>query len=306
MALSSAAIASGLSHVSKTVDGTGYALVKLDISGKEIESLGEELEKYQHLRHINLSKNKVQDATALTKLPHLLTINAESNAISSLEPFTQDVLGFLQQLNLSENKITSLPAIKLPLLVSLNLSTNEIASCASFEGHSSLVLLKLGKNKLTSAEGLKDMPNLRKLILPENELESAKGLSNLTSLRSIDLRSNKLTSLDGLDACPLVDHVNIRENQIASLDEIKKLKSLPKLDKLKVSGNPIVDELGGEYRKEILMILPNLKNIDKDEVTADERTEAAEELQRRAEEEAAKAAEAAAAAAAAEGEEGAE
>ena len=51
--------AAGLSKLAKTADAGTFAYVNLDISGKEIETIGDALKTYDHLRDLNVSKNKI-------------------------------------------------------------------------------------------------------------------------------------------------------------------------------------------------------------------------------------------------------
>eukprot|EP00743_Colponemidia_sp_Colp-15_P001805 GILK01001970.1.p1 GENE.GILK01001970.1~~GILK01001970.1.p1 ORF type:complete len:331 (-),score=82.86 GILK01001970.1:137-1087(-) len=305
--LTSDILAQSLSRISKTVDGTGYAFTRLDVKDKGLTDLGEDIVKYQHIRHINVSNNQIEDISSVVSLPHLLSIDAQSNSIQALEPFNQDGLQFLQILNLSKNQITSLTAVKLPLLRSLNLNENQIETAETFPGHDQIQELELRSNKLTSLVGVRNIPRLQKLYLAENELESLTGLEALPALEYLHVRHNKISSLDGLVDLPNLKSINLRENAITSVEELAKLKELPNLKTIAVSGNPFVDEFGDTYRKEILIVISTLSKIDKEDVTAEERAEAIEEAAtRKAEAEAEAAAAAAEAEAAAAEREGAE
>ncbi len=125
------------------------------------------------------------------ELPYLLTLNASQNQLEDIDIFDDRTkLQYLQTVNLSQNQIKELPEIHLANLISLNLSTNMIASAAKFKGHQTLRVLELRKNKLTSFAGIKDLPALQDLFAAENELVSLEGLENLPSLRKLHLRKN--------------------------------------------------------------------------------------------------------------------
>ena len=68
-------------------------------------------------------------------------------------------------MDLSENKITDLPAIKIPKLMKLNLCDNKIEKAETWEGHPVLNVLNLRRNKLSSTAFVKEMPNLKELYL---------------------------------------------------------------------------------------------------------------------------------------------
>lgn len=52
---------------------------------KEIQELGDLLLPYKHLSHVKLNTNDVRDVSSLAELPYLLTLEARSNAIKSLD-----------------------------------------------------------------------------------------------------------------------------------------------------------------------------------------------------------------------------
>ena len=130
-------IVAGLSQISKTHDGASYAFTNLVLEEKELEELGEGLRSYLHLRVLSLAKNQFKDISDVLYIPNLLTLNASENQIASIEFLTggRDSLVYLQQLNLSKNKLTLLPAIPQPRLARLLLNENEIATCVGFAGH---------------------------------------------------------------------------------------------------------------------------------------------------------------------------
>ena len=89
------------------------------------------------------------------------------------------------------------------------------------------------------------------------------------------------------------------------MDDLLPLSSFPNLKSLNMLGNPIADDKGGDFKKEVLILLheklPKLKMINKEEVTQEnieeakaekiERIKQAEEERKQAEEEARLAAE---------------
>ena len=65
-----------------------------------VEDLGQELQNYEHLQHLNLSKNGLRDIASIAYLHHLLTVNVSTNAIGSIKFLEElggsDRLQFLQ------------------------------------------------------------------------------------------------------------------------------------------------------------------------------------------------------------------
>ena len=55
-------ITSGLSSVSRTTDGQGWAMSKLNLSEKDLTSFGDSINEFVHIRYLNASNNKITDA----------------------------------------------------------------------------------------------------------------------------------------------------------------------------------------------------------------------------------------------------
>ena len=272
----------GLSQVNKTYDNSGYAYTNLTLQEKELKDLHDILNNYPHLKHINISQNEVQNIDSIAAVPYLLTLNASTNLINSIELFTDsNVLSFMQFVNLSNNKIVKFPAIQLPRLRKLNLNENKIDSCEDFQGHPTLEVLELRKNKLKTCLGLRDMPALRELYLAENKIKGLTGLENLPSLKNLHLRQNLIKVLvKPLPDLPAIFHFNVRENRIADVKQIKKFKYFTSLKSATIIGNPVTEELG-DVKKELIILLPQLTRINKDEVTPEDREDAAQEVRDR-------------------------
>lgn len=86
-------------------DGSSYAFVSLTIEEQDppVEDMGQELQNYEHLQHLNLAKNGVRDISSMAYLLHLLTVNVSNNAIGSIK-FLEELGGSerLQFLQVSE------------------------------------------------------------------------------------------------------------------------------------------------------------------------------------------------------------
>eukprot|EP00928_Gymnodinium_smaydae_P040866 TRINITY_DN27680_c0_g1_i1.p1 TRINITY_DN27680_c0_g1~~TRINITY_DN27680_c0_g1_i1.p1 ORF type:complete len:330 (-),score=87.52 TRINITY_DN27680_c0_g1_i1:407-1396(-) len=312
-------IKNGLSEILPIHGGGGFAFSKLDCSSKEppINHLGNKLKDCTHLQHVVLSSNQISDIEAVSKLPHLLKLQIDKNAITNLDCFTsKDGTGpnlpWCQHVDLSENKLTALPDLTaLPRLRFLILETNEIASLEAFGGHPNVEEINLQGNKLTNLVGLGRCERLRFLNVSGNTIASLEGL-DAPALETLDASKNALTTLEHVAGAPACTRLDISENQLAPPEEADSLPqefirlgdALPKLKSIAMAGNPI-----GEMKAELLFLVPRISQVDGENVTDEDRQAAAErgeqiaeatEARRKAAEEAA--AEAAAAAAA--GEEG--
>ena len=75
-------ISPGLSQIQKTADASSYAFAVLNLEEKEIDELGEELSHFEHLRDINLSKNKFENIDKLRVLKYLQVLEAKENQLT--------------------------------------------------------------------------------------------------------------------------------------------------------------------------------------------------------------------------------
>ena len=97
-------------------DGSSYAFAALTMEETDppVEDLGQELQSYEHLQHLYLSKNGIRDISSIAYLHHLLTINVNTNAVGSIK--------FLEELGGSEDRLQFLQ-------VSHHLNTVTAPSC---------------------------------------------------------------------------------------------------------------------------------------------------------------------------------
>jgi len=69
------------------------------------------------------------------------------------------------------------------------------------------------------------------------------------------------------------------------MDELKKLGTLKNLEVLSMAGNPIADEKGEEFKKEILILLmdelTNLRSVNENPITPEDLEEAKTERENR-------------------------
>lgn len=146
----------------------------------------------------------------------------------------------------------------------LSLSTNNIEKIGSLAGMESLQILSLGKNLIKKIENLDGVADtLEELWISYNAIEKLTNIDKLPNLRVLYMSNNKVDSFKELD----------------------KLKDLSGLQELLLVGNPLhssaekPDELGCEYRVEILKRVPQLVKIDGIPVDVDEREAAKRALQ---------------------------
>ena len=72
------------------IDGRSYAYSTLTLEEKEIQELADVLVPYKHLSHVKLNQNDIRDVSSLAELPYLLTLEAKTNSVKSLDFLNND------------------------------------------------------------------------------------------------------------------------------------------------------------------------------------------------------------------------
>ncbi|NWX36342.1 LRC23 protein, partial [Notiomystis cincta] len=240
------------------------------------------LERFIHLRYVDLSKNKLKDLSPLSSLTQLLWLKVDENLLTSAS--MQELL-YLQVISFDHNHIEDLEGITHPLLATLSLKENKIQTMLglSHDQLFSLQVLELRGNKIKTTAGL-GVSKLKKLYLAHNTICSLEGLEEFNQLETLHLRNNKLEALDGFSkSMKCLQYLNLRSNGIRSFQEVEKLQVLPMLQELVLMDNPCAEE--PDYRLEVLSRLPRLQRLDKESVEEDEREEAENIRQARQEKE---------------------
>lgn len=272
----------GLSLLCKTASGLSHAYVRLDVHEKKLTDVSV-LDRFKHLRYVDVSNNYLTDISALGNLPNLLTLNAEKN---KLETIQLQELPYLQVANFSNNSITALALPPLPALEKLILAFNKMEEVAGLDQSKfpSLRHLDVHGNLLTSTTGV-SLPSIEKLYLASNRIKAVEGIESMSKLTTLHLRDNQIEALEGFpDSLDALQYLNLRGNPISELSAVGKLKALPMLRALILVDCPVAEM--DDFRVEVLIHLRKLERLDKEPYTSDERADAEEiSEQRKAEEE---------------------
>ncbi|KAG5882096.1 hypothetical protein JTB14_017515 [Gonioctena quinquepunctata] len=287
-----------LNTLGKDESGVRYAYLMMTVTEKKLTDISV-IENFKHLLFLDLSGNflNLEALEVLAKLPYLLFIKAERNRIESA---ALPCMPFLQVLILNKNQIIDTCGMIQPILETLELCDNSIYT-AQFdaEGMKNLKVLSMSGNHLIDTSGTYPL-GLEKLFLGKNNISKiTPNINALTNLKILHLRENNIRKLNGFNEnMANLTYLNLRDNKINKIRQFRKLTCLPNLDTLIVKGNPagkkvrIDEDLDEEEREEqeeeygeygppldpirvaLLVLLPNLKRIDKDLVKPDEREEA--------------------------------
>ncbi|XP_063924664.1 toll-like receptor 6 [Zophobas morio] len=267
-----------------TVDKAAFLgvakLEVLNLRNNQITTLEEELLVEQlHLKELDLSGNPIANTsddilpTSLKKLYlnetylseisfnisylTLNTLNMKRNQFSKIDCA---FLPSMNELDLCDNKISTIINLKLLRASQLNLNNNDI------RGLSGLLSLNLDNNNITDVEAglFKDLDSLNKLNLSHNSIEQIKfgTIDYLPYLLFLDLSYNKLISLHpntlrllsnlrelyfdnnqisnkaSLSGVDNLEVLNLRNNQITRIEEESFVEQL-RLKELDLFGNPI-------------------------------------------------------------------
>jgi internalin A len=222
-------------------DGKYY---ELNAPGAQLEMLPEDVCKLPHLRHLDLSHNKLTTLPdSLLHLRHLHHLDISGNKLTQL-PEVIFKLSQLQHLNVSANKLTLIPevAIQLQQLQSLNLSNNGLWFTPPFiEQLTQLRTLDLSNNSLAFlSESLGNLTKLRSLEVSGNKLASLpESLGRMTQLQALYLADNQLTELPEFIArLTQLRELNLSSNSLTKLPE--SLLQLAKLKGLYLHENEIL------------------------------------------------------------------
>ncbi len=69
------------------IDGSSYAFSTLTMEETDpaVTDLANELANYEHLQHLNLSKNAIKDIQTIGSLQELLSVNCSTNAVADIK-----------------------------------------------------------------------------------------------------------------------------------------------------------------------------------------------------------------------------
>jgi len=148
----------------------------LTVSAVQAISITEYIEKFGPIKVesgvINLSNKDLTNLNGIeliTKEPETIkTIDLSNNKLIGIGAEQIEMFPNLEQLNLSNNQLTSFPALKLPKLEKLNIKKNNIDMLSDLD-LPELTKLKAGQNPIHTLSNL-NLPKLKKLKMKDNKL----------------------------------------------------------------------------------------------------------------------------------------
>jgi len=249
-----------------------HAYLRVDLQEMGLTSL-DAIRPFQHLQFLNVSGNRLHSLEPIGDLRCLLHMNASCNFLIRTQGFAQP--DQLETIDLSYNLIGELGDWKgHKYLRELNLRANFIHTITpGLQKNRELRMLDISENYIAKIENLEGL-DLRVLLLAQNRLHSLEGISSLGKLQKLNVRHNCITSVAALrsEDTPRLRELCISENRISRIDEVQSLQSFDFLCDLQIFPNPVVQL--PHYRAQILHRLPNLRVLDVQAATAEEKVKA--------------------------------
>ncbi|KAG9396466.1 Leucine rich repeat [Carpediemonas membranifera] len=197
-------------------------LIHIRADSNRITALPDNLANLGNLQFLDVGDNLISDLSTVHFPPQLMRIDVDDNQIKDLPEGL--LLTDLTVLNVSNNALSAIPAMRMPALAELDAHDNQINAVAEtlLASTAQLTLLDLSQNDLTT--------------LPS--------ISHNTQLSVLKLHQNKLTTVPDISSCP-VTWLDISRNKIGTIPE--GVWQDTKLLELDVSYNPLAtlpDEIG--------------------------------------------------------------
>jgi len=156
-----------LSNYNYTADRESLQFLDLNLGSRRIEALNNHILEFKTIQTLDLSNNNIVDVNILQNFEGLVKLNLAKNKIKNVTIFTNEN-NFLNMrwLDISNNKYTEMPALKLPKLEYLDIGFNRIEKWnEGWAGHPNIVVLKSVDNRFKTLAAFKDMPRLEELYL---------------------------------------------------------------------------------------------------------------------------------------------
>lgn len=253
-----------LTSMTAVADLPTDTLEELDLYDNRINHISSALNKFEKLKNLDLSFNKIKNIKNIDKLVNLENLYFVQNKIKEIKNL--ETLKKLKNLELGGNKIEEISNTmnQLPAVEQLWLGKNKIPRLENLSNLLNLRVLSIQSNRITKIEGLDKLVNLEELYLSHNGISKIEGLENNTKLQVLDITSNRISKLENLSHLVHLTDFWCSYNQVSSFDEIaKELGKLPELDTVYFEGNPVQTSNATGYRRKLRLNLgPSLAKID--------------------------------------------
>lgn len=210
---------------------------------------------FKSLLHIELSECSSQQIQGLSSLrPNLATLSIRHSTETMMSILVPEA-GELSQWEPEGLESDCAVAVLIPVwknLTTLDMSHNSIKAIdRSVKLIPKVEFLDLSHNQLSTVENLQHLYNLVHVDLSYNNLRVLEAAhTRLGNIKTLNLAGNQLDQLTGLTKLYSLVNLDLSHNQLAQLEEIRNIGSLPCLEKLNLSSNPLC--IFPDYRTKVL------------------------------------------------------
>ncbi|GAW81225.1 leucine-rich repeat protein [Plasmodium gonderi] len=229
-------IKDGLTQLEKTLKGDGYAFSNLICKNKNLDHIPKEIEKYIHLKYINMSHNKIEDIDMLYELNNVVFLDISYNLIKNLKKIASLCLKNCVYLNLSHNLIKNVEDIKMTNIIELDLSYNNIEKMNIYFSNT-----------------------VKKLNLSNNNISNLDFKNKLNDLESLDLSSNPIKNLEFFEITPNINYLKINNNTTLPISQLANLNSFKGLQYLDMQNYLYFKDIS--YEEVMQILIKNTKDI---------------------------------------------
>lgn len=209
---------------------------RLDLSGKALEELSDDVGKLVNLEVLVLRNNSLSSLpTSLANCKSLREIVITRNSFKTIPPVIAS-LPSLQVLDISYNSLASLDGLSAARnLREVNLSGNpiEVIGKNSFSGLDSLRLLNMSETQLKKfPDAIAALTSLETLLLRKNALKELPGVvAKIGKLKQLDISYNTIAALPApLLSHPVIEELHASHNAITNPPEKMTAESLRELN----------------------------------------------------------------------------
>ena len=165
----------------------------------------------------SLSKN-ITDEISQADINGIKRLYLSGKGLDSMEDLGAVEFERLESLELSDNKISSIPALNMPMLSYIDLSKNCIADASALTQLQGLEVILLQDNQLTKLPQINMLPKL-KALNAENNLIDRLILPESSSLVYLNLGNNRITEISGLKGLASLEYIDISGNYMKELPD---------------------------------------------------------------------------------------
>ncbi len=204
-------------------------ITKLNLSGRNLNSLPKEFYNLFNLVELDLSNNIFSSIPDLRNHDKLVRLDMSGNRLTSVN-MNADVSS-IQFVDLSNNAIVNAGNLgSFVHIQELDLSNNRMNHVDDLAALKRLRVLNISNNHVSNVNSLRMLNQLEVANLGFNRIVDIQPLANTKTLRELYINNNRLTSLNGLGANHQnLVNLNFSNNQVFDIKPLSNLKNLETL-----------------------------------------------------------------------------